>query len=87
MIKYISFLQTVKHAQSSPMIIASSHKANILGHEVPLVPCSKLTTNIFHFENCSYLLAEDYYSRFLVIRKLDRMTAKHVTSYMQVIFS
>ena len=58
-----------------------------LGHEMPLVPCSKLTTNIFHFKNCLYLLAEDYSSRFLVIRRLDRMTAKHVTSHIQVIFS
>ena len=58
-----------------------------LGQEVPLVPLRKLATDIFHFENSSYLLEVDYHSRFPVIRKLHRTTAKHVTNHIQSMFS
>ena len=58
-----------------------------LGHEVPLVLWSKLATDIFHFENCLFLVVVDYYSRFPFIRKFDRITPKHVKTNMQAIFS
>ena len=54
---------------------------------MPLVPWSKLATDIINFENYSHLTVLDYYSRFPVIHKLDRMTATQVTSHMQGISS
>ena len=46
-----------------------------LGHEIPLVPCSKVATGIFHFELNSYLLVVDYTSRFPIVRELKSMSA------------
>ena len=57
-----------------------------LGQDMPLVPWSKLVTDIFPFENCSCLIVIEYYSRFPVISKLGRMTTKHVMNHMQAIF-
>ena len=39
------------------------------------------------FENSSHLLAVNYYSRFPVVRKLHRMTGKHVKSHTLATFS
>ena len=54
---------------------------------MPLILLRKLAHDIFHFENYSYLLVVDCYSRFPMITKLDTMTAQCVKSYMQTIFS
>ena len=39
-----------------------------LGHEIPLVPWSKVATDIFHFKLRSYLLVVNYTSRFPIVR-------------------
>ena len=51
-----------------------------LGQEIPLHPWTKLATDIFHFENSSYLLIVDYTSRFLVVHKFPLMTSLHVAN-------
>ena len=62
--------------------------ANIsLGKEVPIYPWMKITTDIFHFKNDSYLLIVDYMSRFPVVHKLSSTTAQQDTSQMKLIFS
>ena len=38
-----------------------------LVQEVPIYPWTKVATDIFHFENDSYLLIVDYTSRFPVV--------------------
>ena len=38
------------------------------GQEMPFIPWSKHATDLFHFENSTYLLVVDYYSRFPVIQ-------------------
>ena len=57
-----------------------------LGQEVPLYPLTKLVTDIFHFEEASYLLVVDYTSRFLVVHKLTSMS-QHITTQCKLIFS
>ena len=57
------------------------------GHEIPIHPWSKLTSDIFHFEGDSYLLIVDYTSHFPIIRKLNSMTRKAIAHHMQSIFS
>ena len=57
------------------------------GHEIPIHPWSKLTSDIFHFEGDSYLLIVDYTSHFPIIRKLNSMTGKAIAHHMQSIFS
>ena len=58
-----------------------------LGHEVPPVPWSKVTTNIFHYESQPYLLIVDYISRFPIVRKLKSMSAQNVTEHFKSILS
>ena len=56
------------------------------GQEIPVVPWTKLASDIFHFQNDSYLLIVDFTSRFPVVRKLKSMTAKHVASHFSQVF-
>ena len=58
-----------------------------LGQEVPIYPWTKVVTDIFHFENDSYLLIVDYTSRFPVLHKLTSTIAQQVASQMKLIFS
>ena len=58
-----------------------------LGQEIPIHPWTKLATDIFHFEGESYLLLVDYTSHFLVVCKLNSMTAQHVINHFKLIFS
>ena len=57
------------------------------GQEIPPVPWTKLASDIFHFQNDSYLLIVDFTSRFPVVRKLTSMTDKHVASHFSQVFS
>ena len=58
-----------------------------LGHEVPLVPWSKVATDIFHYESQPYLLIVDYTSGFPIVRKLKSMSAQHIIEHFKSIFS
>ena len=58
-----------------------------LGQEVPIHPWMKIVTDIFHFENESYLLLVDYTSRFPIVCKLTSTTAQQVASHIKLIFS
>ena len=58
-----------------------------LGQEVLVHPWTKVATDIFHFENESYLLKVDYTSRFPIVHKLMSTTAQQVASQMKLIFS
>ena len=57
------------------------------GQEIPPVPWTKVASDIFHFQNDSYLLIVDFTSRFPVVRKLTSMTAKHVAGHFSQVFS
>ena len=58
-----------------------------LGHEIPSVPWSKVTTDIFHFESKSYLLVVDCTSRFPIVREIKSMSAQHIAEHFKLIFS
>ena len=58
-----------------------------LGQDIPLHPWTKLATDLFHFEDASYLLIVDYTSRFLVVHKLSSMTGQHVANQCKLILS
>ena len=57
-----------------------------LGQEIPVVPWTKLASDIFHFQNDSYLFIVDFTSQFPIVRKLKSMTAKHVVSDFSQVF-
>ena len=56
------------------------------GQEIPVVPWTKLASDIFHFQNDSYLLIVDFTSQFPIVCKLKSMTAKHVASHFSEVF-
>ena len=56
------------------------------GQEIPVVPWTKLASDIFHFQNDSYLLIVDFTSQFPIVRKLKSMTAEHVASHFSEVF-
>ena len=56
------------------------------GQEIPVIPWTKLASDIFHFQNDSYLLIVDFTSRFPIVRKLKSMKAKHVGSHFSEVF-
>ena len=58
-----------------------------LSHEIPSVPWSKVTTDIFHFKSRSYLLVVNYTSRFPIIREIKSMSAQHIADHVRLIFS
>ena len=70
--------------QCTETYIYNRHHA---GHEIPVHPWSKLSSDIFYFECDSYLLIVDYTSHFSIIRKLSSMTRKAIAHHMQSIFS
>ena len=57
------------------------------GHEIPVHPWSKLASDIFYFEDDSYLLIVDYISQFPIIKKLSSMTGNAIACHMQAIFA
>ena len=60
---------------------------NTLGHEVPVIPRTKLAMDIFTYDNENHLLVVDYTSKFQIFSKLPSMTARVVTEIMKSIFS
>ena len=58
-----------------------------LGQEVTIHPWTQIATDIFYFENDSYLLLVDYTSRFPIVCKLTSTMAQQVASRMKLIFS
>ena len=58
-----------------------------LGQEILIHPSTKVTTDIFHFQDDSYLLIVDYMSRFPILHKLTSTTAQQVACQMKLIFS
>ena len=58
-----------------------------LGQEVLIHLWTKVATDIFHFENDSYLLIVNYTSRFPIVHILMSTTAQQVASQMKLIFS
>ena len=62
-------------------------ESSTLGQEVPILPWTKLATNLFHFEGQSYLLLVDYTSQDPIIRRLTSMMAHHIANHCKQIFS
>ena len=73
----------LKHSRSK----RKSDECSALGQEVPIVPWTKLATDLFYFEGQSYLLIVDYTSQFPIVRKLTSMTAHHITDHCKQIFA
>ena len=73
----------LKHSRSK----WKTDEYSALGQKVPIVPWTKLATDLFHFEGQAYLLIVDYTSQFPIVRKLTSMTAHHIANHCKQIFA
>ena len=63
------------------------HTTNPLGQEVPIIPWTKLGSDLFSLNGNNYLLIVDYTSRFPIVKKLKAQTRKAVTDMYHSIMS
>lgn len=62
-------------------------KEPLLPHAVPDGPFQKVCADIGHFQNDSYLVLVDYYSKWLEVVKLENKTTTEIISKLKKIFS
>ena len=54
---------------------------------LPSLPWQKVASNLFEWKGATYLLAVDYYSRYIEIAKLGRTTTTDVVTHLKSIFA
>ena len=57
----------------------------ILQPELPTSPWKKLGIDIFEYKSSKYLIVADYYSRYIIVRKLANMRAETICEHLQSI--
>ena len=62
-------------------------RKDMLHHEVPSTPWTKLATDIFHFQGTNYLILVDYTSKFPVVKQLRKIDQRVVTTALEEIFT
>lgn len=62
-------------------------KNTLIQRDFPKYPFQKIGIDIATFANCSYLVIEDYYSKWLEVEKLFDKTSKSVIDSLMVLFS
>ena len=55
-------------------------KEKIIHHDIPLRPWEVIGTDVFHVNNMNYLYIVDYYSKFPVIKRLERLSAESLVN-------
>ena len=64
----------------------SQQKEPLQPHPVPEGPWQKIGLDLFQFEGKQHLMVVDYFSRFILVRQLNSITAKNVISELTKIF-
>ena len=62
-------------------------KEKIIHHSIPLRAWEVLGTDVFHFNNKSYLCIVDYHSKFPVVKRLEGLSAESSITTTKVIFA
>ena len=73
----------LEFAQAKP----KTKKKDMLHHEVPSTPWTKLATDVFHFQGANYLILVDYTSKFPVVKQLRKNDQRAVTITLEEIFT
>lgn len=66
---------------------SSNQKEPMVPHEIPKWPWEKVGTDIFELNNIYYLLVIDYFSKFVEISILNKITSKNVITSLKSIFA
>ena len=59
----------------------------LLPSRLPQLPWQKVGTDLFEYNKCTYLLIIDYYSRWIEIAQLSKMTSEDIIRHTSSIFS
>ena len=78
MVQQCSICTKYQHAQA---------RSTIMQPDLPMRPWEKLGTDIFDYRGRKYLLVVDYYSRFILVRKLPDITAGTVSATFATIIN
>ena len=62
-------------------------KKDMLHHEIPHTPWTKLATDIFHFQGTNYLILVDYTSKFPVVKQLRKIDQRAVITALEETFT
>ena len=62
-------------------------KEKTIHHDIPLRPWDVLGVDIFQLNNKNYLCIVDYHSKFLVIKRMEGLSAGSLTATVQIIFA
>lgn len=65
----------------------AQQKEHLLPHDVPYLPWVKFRIDIFEHRSHDYLPVADYFSKFLVVKKLSNQTSGHVIDVLKTIFA
>ncbi|CAK1595943.1 unnamed protein product [Parnassius mnemosyne] len=77
----------ISHCQACLAHRNENSKQPLIPHEVPHRAWSKVGIDIFHFNNKSYLLVVDYFSKLIEVEKLYNLTSECVINKLKIIFS
>ena len=61
-------------------------KEPLTPHDVPRIPWHTLGSDLFFWNNSTYLLVSDYYSKFSVVRKLNNLQSNTTIAHLKAIF-
>ena len=59
----------------------------MIHHDIPVRPWGVIGTDIFTLNNTHYLCVVDYYSKFLIIKKTEDLSAESLILMCKVIFA
>ena len=62
-------------------------KKDMLHHEIPHTPWTKLATDIFYFQGINYLIIVDYTSKFPVVKQLRKIDQRAVITAFEEVFA
>ena len=82
-----NLLPTAQSCEVCQTFSRSQQRETLLPHEVRQGPWEKLGIDFFEFQSTTYLLIEDFYSRFPVVRKVSSTTASATTEALKRVFS
>lgn len=77
----------ISHCQPCLTHRKENCKQPLIPHEIPTRAWEKIGADIFHFNNNSYLLIIDYFSKFVEVEKLNNLTSQTVIDKLKKIFS
>ena len=68
-------------------ISADTAKGEDNTSDIPLRPWEVVSVDVFHFNNKNYLCIIDYNSKFLVIKRLEGLSAENLINVVKIIFA